>query len=266
MATGSEVHLALEAAAWLSRQGIDITAVSMPCREASLRQDLVYRESVIDPTRPVATLEADSTFGWAEVAGSGGLTIGIDHFGPRAPGEVLAETFGFTAEAGVAGRDLGAPCIVFQNPCGFDFRLLPAEAIVPRHGANQYRPPGRRRQLVRALFGDPSQGSWCGPCPGDRTRRSGRSGRSDRPARPFGRVQNSGHLPFDRRLRTGTGWSRTAYGGGRSRGSSFAPGPSLPSACLPGAAQPHRPDSSDPAGDQFPGERRAGGGFGRGGR
>lgn len=99
VATGSEVHLALEAAAWLSRRGIEITVASMPCREAFQRQPQSYREAVIDPTRPVATLEAGATFGWAEVAGSGGLTIGIDHFGASAPGQVLAEKYGFTPEA-----------------------------------------------------------------------------------------------------------------------------------------------------------------------
>ena len=42
------------------------------------------------------TVEAGRTVGWERIAGSTGLTIGIDHYGALAPGELLAEKFGLT--------------------------------------------------------------------------------------------------------------------------------------------------------------------------
>ena len=44
---------------------------------------------------PVLGVEAGSTFGWDRYADD---TIGIDHFGASAPGEVVLAKFGFTPE------------------------------------------------------------------------------------------------------------------------------------------------------------------------
>jgi transketolase len=44
-------------------------------------------------------VEAASPFGWERFVGLDGTVIGIDRFGASAPAEVLAEKFGFTAEA-----------------------------------------------------------------------------------------------------------------------------------------------------------------------
>jgi transketolase len=103
VATGSEVGLALEAAAILSGRRVELRVVSMPCWEAFFEQDEAYRASVLGGGIPIVSLEAGSTFGWERIVGPGGLAIGIDHFGASAPAEVLAESFGFTAEQ-VAAR------------------------------------------------------------------------------------------------------------------------------------------------------------------
>ena len=48
---------------------------------------------------PRVSIEAAATFGWERIVGEDGLTIGIDHYGASAPAGVLAEKYGFTAEA-----------------------------------------------------------------------------------------------------------------------------------------------------------------------
>ncbi|MEE9581675.1 MAG: transketolase [Acidimicrobiia bacterium] len=102
IATGSEVHVALEAAELLSGEGISLRVVSMPCVEAFDAQEQSYRDSVLGGL-PTATLEAGVTMGWHRFAGSDGLVIGIDHFGASAPWKSIAEEWGFTGAA-VADR------------------------------------------------------------------------------------------------------------------------------------------------------------------
>ena len=103
VATGSEVWVALEAAALLVRRGIDLRVVSMPCWEEFFAQDDAYRAAVLGEGMPRVSLEAAATFGWERIVGSDGLTIGIDHFGASAPWQRLAEEWGFTPAA-VADR------------------------------------------------------------------------------------------------------------------------------------------------------------------
>jgi len=104
IATGSEVNLALDAAAELRKEGRKLRVVSMPSWELFLAQDKAYQDSVISPSiKSRVTIEAGSTFGWERFAGDAGLKIGIDHFGASAPYKVLAEKFGFTV-AGVVSK------------------------------------------------------------------------------------------------------------------------------------------------------------------
>jgi transketolase len=51
------------------------------------------------PGVPTAVVEAGTTTGWSSLLGRHVVAIGIDHYGASAPGEVLAEKFGFTANA-----------------------------------------------------------------------------------------------------------------------------------------------------------------------
>lgn len=96
VATGSEVETAVGAAELLAVKGKSIRVVSMPCIEAFLVQDADYRSSVLGGL-PVASLEAGITFGWGDIVGSNGLSIGLDRFGASAPAGELAEQFGFTS-------------------------------------------------------------------------------------------------------------------------------------------------------------------------
>jgi len=102
LATGSEVHTALEAADILSGLGVSARVVSLPCWELFEMQDDEYRDQVLGNS-PRVSVEAAATFGWDRYVGEDGLSIGIDHFGASAPDHVLAEKFGLTASA-VADR------------------------------------------------------------------------------------------------------------------------------------------------------------------
>src|SRR5690606_40053146 len=59
LATGSELHLALEAQRLLSEDGIEVRVVSMPCTNRFDRQDEAYRTSVLRPDLPIVAVEAD---------------------------------------------------------------------------------------------------------------------------------------------------------------------------------------------------------------
>ena len=98
IATGSEVHLALEAYETLIKEGAAVRVVSMPCWESFEKQSAEYRAKVLPPGTARVTVEAASTFGWDRYAGQEGISIGIDRFGASAKGSVNLEKFGFTAE------------------------------------------------------------------------------------------------------------------------------------------------------------------------
>ena len=81
MASGSEVHIILEAQKTLAEKGIAARVVSMPSWELFDAMPVEYRHSVLPPkiTARVA-LEAGVTQGWERYVGPTGVTIGIDHF------------------------------------------------------------------------------------------------------------------------------------------------------------------------------------------
>lgn len=99
MATGSEVHVALECAERLEEQGIGTDVISMVCTELFDEQDEAYREELIGRDALRVSIEAGATFGWERYTGIAGLNIGLDRFGASAPAGDLFEKFGFTADA-----------------------------------------------------------------------------------------------------------------------------------------------------------------------
>jgi transketolase len=100
IATGSELSLALAGRKLLEGRGVRTRVVSMPSWEVFEEQPKQYYDSVLPPAvRARVTIEAATPMGWRQYAGDAGATIGIDHFGASAPGEVLFEKFGFTPEA-----------------------------------------------------------------------------------------------------------------------------------------------------------------------
>jgi transketolase len=98
IASGSEVHVAVDAASILEDQGISTRVVSLPCWELFFEQDEEYRSGVLG-SAPRVAIEAASPFGWERIVGQDGLILGIDHFGESAPDTVIAEKLGFTGTA-----------------------------------------------------------------------------------------------------------------------------------------------------------------------
>ena len=97
MASGSEVHVAVEAAAMLATSGIKSRIVSVPSLETLQAQPQAYRDALLPAGVPRVAFEAGRGESWGRLIGCDGLFIGIDHFGASAPDKVLAEKFGFTA-------------------------------------------------------------------------------------------------------------------------------------------------------------------------
>jgi transketolase len=103
LATGSEVHLVVEAAARLAAKGIAARCVSMPCWELFAEQDDAYREAVLPRgVRARLAVEAGVTLGWERWVGLDGDTVTLDRFGASAPGGRVQQELGFTVDHVVA--------------------------------------------------------------------------------------------------------------------------------------------------------------------
>jgi transketolase len=97
--TGSELSLALEAAAQLEAQGKTVQVVSLPSWELFERQPQSYRDEVLPPAvKARVSIEAGSPQGWERYVGDKGRIIGLDHFGASAPYKELYRQFGITVE------------------------------------------------------------------------------------------------------------------------------------------------------------------------
>jgi transketolase len=102
IATGSEVELAVNAAATLAGQGIAVRVVSMPSTDVFERQDAAYKAAVLGKGIPRVAIEAGVTDFWYKYVGLEGAVVGIDTFGESAPAPVLFKHFGFTVDNVVA--------------------------------------------------------------------------------------------------------------------------------------------------------------------
>jgi len=99
IATGSEVHLALEVYEKLKAEDIAARIVNMPSWELFEQQSENYRKEVFPPeVTKRFSIEAGTTQGWHRYVGLEGEAFGIDHFGASAPMKVLLKEFGFTSE------------------------------------------------------------------------------------------------------------------------------------------------------------------------
>lgn len=97
LATGSEVSLAIDVAKLMNEKQVQV--ISIPCLELFEKQSKEYKEQLL-PKRGClkVSIEAGITQGWEKYTGGTGLNIGLDHYGASAPGNVLAEEFGFTPQ------------------------------------------------------------------------------------------------------------------------------------------------------------------------
>jgi transketolase len=107
IATGSEVQIALDAAALLGGEGIAARVVSMPCQEWFAAQPEAYRDDVLPPAvRARVSVEAAVGQGWRDIVGDAGRIVSLEHFGASADYKTLYREFGLTPEAvAQAARD-----------------------------------------------------------------------------------------------------------------------------------------------------------------
>ncbi|PWS43440.1 transketolase [Streptomyces sp. ZEA17I] len=111
IATGSEVHVAVEAREQLQAAGVPTRVVSMPSVEWFEEQDRGYKESVLPPSvKARVAVEAGIGLTWHRYVGDAGRIVSLEHFGASADAKVLFREFGFTAEnvAAVARESLEA--------------------------------------------------------------------------------------------------------------------------------------------------------------
>ena len=99
LASGSEVHLAVEAHEQLAAQNITARVVSVPCLDVFLEQDEKYIRSVTGKDLPKIVIEAGVRQGWGEIINRNDDFIGMSSFGASAPGAALFEHFGITTDA-----------------------------------------------------------------------------------------------------------------------------------------------------------------------
>lgn len=99
MASGSEVHLAYNAADKLEEKGISTRVVSMPSWEIFEKQDESYKEDILPKAidKRIA-VEAASEQGWYKYVGLNGKVISMNSFGASGPGDEVFKKFNFTEE------------------------------------------------------------------------------------------------------------------------------------------------------------------------
>jgi len=99
LATGAEVHDALEAADRLRSEGRKVRVVNMPSWELFEDTSDDYKQSVLPPevTARVA-VEAGLPMGWERYVGTHGAVVGISRFGASAPGGLVLEKLGISAD------------------------------------------------------------------------------------------------------------------------------------------------------------------------
>jgi transketolase len=98
IATGSEVHLALNARDQLAAKGVKARVVSLPCWSLFKSQPESYQAQVLPKKIPTVAIEAGVTLGWEAYLGPHVAVLGVDRFGASAPGDVVMREYGFTVE------------------------------------------------------------------------------------------------------------------------------------------------------------------------
>ncbi|MCL2785313.1 MAG: transketolase, partial [Propionibacteriaceae bacterium] len=98
VATGSEVEVAVEARDILELDGIPTRVISAPCLEWYAEQPESYKRKLFPANTVLVSVEAGVRYGWAEIVGTKGIRIGIDHFGASASAAKLFSEYGIEAE------------------------------------------------------------------------------------------------------------------------------------------------------------------------
>lgn len=107
LATGSELHLAVEAREIMQKEGVPTAVVSMPCRLLFEEQDAGYKQAVLGESKARVAVEAAVELGWDRYLGFEGRFVGMHDFGESGKiGDVYTK-FDITTDAIVqAARDV----------------------------------------------------------------------------------------------------------------------------------------------------------------
>ena len=100
MASGSEVHLALDTSEILEQKGIKVRVVNFPSFELFELQEASYKNHVFPgEVKKRVAIEAARGMCWSKYVGSEGIVVSMETFGKSAPGKALFQHFGFTPES-----------------------------------------------------------------------------------------------------------------------------------------------------------------------
>lgn len=107
LASGSELHLAVEARSVLQDEGIRTAVVSMPCRLLFEKQDAAYKKSVLGDSRARVAVEAAVQDSWDRYLGLDGVFVGMHEFGASGKIDDVYKKFDITTGAVIrAGREV----------------------------------------------------------------------------------------------------------------------------------------------------------------
>lgn len=95
VASGSEVHLAIQAANKLEQERINIKVISAPCYDLLIKQNLDFINSLFNIGVKVFAIEASRGFEWYRFAD---IVIAMDSFGKSGKSDEVFKRFGFSSE------------------------------------------------------------------------------------------------------------------------------------------------------------------------
>jgi transketolase len=99
MATGSELHLAVEAREIMQKEGVPTAVVSMPCRLLFEAQDAAYKREVLGETPARVAVEAAVQMSWDRYLGDHGHFVGLHDFGASGKIADVYRKFDLTTDA-----------------------------------------------------------------------------------------------------------------------------------------------------------------------
>lgn len=99
IATGEEVHLAIEVAKRLKTKGMDIRVVSMPCIKRFEEQDQEYIDSVLPVEVRKIVIEAASSMSWNSIVFNKKYLITLDQYGCSGSKEEVYKKYGFDVDS-----------------------------------------------------------------------------------------------------------------------------------------------------------------------
>jgi len=95
VATGSEVSLAIKVSQALKQQNIFVRVVSAPCLELFENQSTVYKNKIINKSKPVFCIEASADNIWYKYATNENCVLKLNKFGASGKAEQIYKDYGF---------------------------------------------------------------------------------------------------------------------------------------------------------------------------